>query len=199
MNKLLSSSKHIFKKVISVIVSFVLLTGFSAMVQAEDLSEWQGRWVSAVSLLNTSQVDSELQSAYAEMGKKEGINAADWKANKLKRWNTAIKEVAIDQDSITFTLADGSQVTGRYTYDGSVNTQYGEVTLKWNKFSSQDQGAWQFIMLMEPEFSADRSGLTHFHFRYGNEGFDALQNASVFPTMVAPDTTAAQFAADFAE
>lgn len=171
----------------------------SAVVHAEDLSSWKGSWVSAVSLLNTPDVNNDLRTAYDLQSKKDGISAQKWKANKLSKWNTAIKGMAVDDNVITFTLSDGSQVTGKYTYAGSATTTYGEHELQWSKFTSEDEGAWHAVMLMSPEVSEDRTALTHFHFRYGNDGFEPLQDATVFPTMVAPDTTAAQFAADFAE
>ncbi len=194
--------RHI-RRSVSFIPAILIAAGISfstvASVHAEDLTPWKGEWVSAVSLLNTPAVDSELQSAYEEQGKKDGISAQEWKTNKLSKWNTAIKGVTIDDNDITFTLGDGSQVTGKYTYTGSVTTTYGEHELQWSKFTSKDEGAWRDVMLMTPEVSEDHSALTHFHFRYGNDGIETLQEADVFPTMVAPDTTAAQFAADFAE
>ncbi|EIE2750970.1 ZinT/AdcA family metal-binding protein [Salmonella enterica subsp. diarizonae serovar 48:i:z] len=183
----------------AVIVAAGLSLSAVAGVHAEDLTPWKGNWVSAVSLLNTPAVDSDLQPAYEEQGKKDGISAQEWKTNKLSKWNTAIKGMTVDDDTITFTLGDGSQVTGKYTYAGAVTTTYGEHELQWSKFTSEDEGAWRAVMLMQPEISEDHTALTHFHFRYGNEGFEPLQDAPVFPTMVAPDTTAAQFAADFAE
>lgn len=194
--------RHI-RRSVSFIPAILVAAGLSlsavAGTHAEDLSPWKGSWVSAVSLLNTPAVDSDLQSAYEVQGKKDDISAQEWKANKLSKWNTAIKGMTVDDNAITFILSDGSQVTGKYTYAGSVTTTYGEHELQWSKFTSEDEGAWHAVMLMSPEVSEDRTALTHFHFRYGNDGFEALQNASVFPTMVAPDTTAAQFAADFAE
>lgn len=194
--------RHI-RRSVSFIPAILVAAGLSlsavASVHAEDLTPWKGEWVSAVSLLSTPAVDSDLQSAYEVQGKKDDISAQEWKANKLSKWNTAIKGMTVDDNAITFILSDGSQVTGKYTYAGSVTTTYGEHELQWNKFTSEDEGAWHAVMLMSPEVSEDRTALTHFHFRYGNDGFEALQNASVFPTMVAPDTTAAQFAADFAE
>ncbi|EEH0272126.1 metal-binding protein ZinT [Salmonella enterica] len=194
--------RHI-RRSVSCIPAIIVAAGLSlsavAGVHAEDLSPWKGNWVSAVSLLNTPAVDSDLQPAYEEQGKKDGITAQEWKTNKLSKWNTAIKGMTVDDNTITFTLGDGSQVTGKYTYAGAVTTTYGEHKLQWSKFTSEDEGAWRAVMLMQPEISEDHTALTHFHFRYGNEGFEPLQDATVFPTMVAPDTTAAQFAADFAE
>ncbi|ENB7844839.1 ZinT/AdcA family metal-binding protein [Salmonella enterica subsp. enterica serovar Newport] len=191
------------RRSVSFIPAALVAAGLSlsaiAGVHAEDLTPWKGEWVSAVSLLNTPAMDDELQSAYEEQGKKDGISAQDWKEKKLSKWNTAIKGMTVDDNTITFTLGDGSQVTGKYTYAGAVTTTYGEHELQWSKFTSEDEGVWHAVMLMPPEVSEDHTALTHFHFRYGNDGFEALQNASVFPTMVAPDTTAAQFAADFAE
>ncbi|EEN5590191.1 metal-binding protein ZinT [Salmonella enterica subsp. enterica serovar Mountpleasant] len=193
--------RHI-RRSVSFIPAILVAAGLSlsavAGVHAEDLTPWKGEWVSAVSLLNTSAVDSELQSAYEEQGKKDGISAQKWKANKLSKWNTSIKGMTVDDNTITFTLGDGSQVTGKYTYVGAVTT-HGEHELQWSKFTSEDEGAWRAVMLMQPEISEDHTALTHFHFRYGNDGFEPLQDATVFPTMVAPDTTAAQFAADFTE
>ncbi|EAU5747443.1 hypothetical protein EGD84_21100 [Salmonella enterica] len=194
--------RHI-RRSVSCIPAVIVAAGLSlsavAGVHAEDLSPWKGNWVSAVSLLNTPAVDSDLQPAYEEQGKKDGITAQEWKTNKLSKWNTAIKGMTVDDNTITFTLGDGSQVTGKYTYAGAVTTTYGEHELQWSKFTSEDEGAWRAVMLMQPEMSEDHTALTHFHFRYGNDGFEPLQDATVFPTMVAPDTTAAQFAADFAE
>ncbi|ECO1012916.1 metal-binding protein ZinT [Salmonella enterica subsp. enterica serovar Newport] len=194
--------RHI-RRSVSFIPAVIVAAGLSlsavAGVHAEDLTPWKGNWVSAVSLLNTPAVDSDLQPAYEEQGKKDGITAQEWKTNKLSKWNTAIKGMTVDDNTITFTLGDGSQVTGKYTYAGAVTTTYGEHELQWSKFTSEDEGAWRAVMLMQPEISEDHTALTHFHFRYGNDGFEPLQDAPVFPTMVAPDTTAAQFAADFAE
>ncbi|EIN6983806.1 ZinT/AdcA family metal-binding protein [Salmonella enterica subsp. enterica serovar Enteritidis] len=194
--------RHI-RRSMSCIPAVIVAAGLSlsavAGVHAEDLTPWKGNWVSAVSLLNTPAVDSDLQPAYEEQGKKDGITAQEWKTNKLSKWNTAIKGMTVDDNTITFTLGDGSQVTGKYTYAGAVTTTYGEHELQWSKFTSEDEGAWRAVMLMQPEMSEDHTALTHFHFRYGNDGFEPLQDATVFPTMVAPDTTAAQFAADFAE
>ncbi|EKQ1741691.1 ZinT/AdcA family metal-binding protein [Salmonella enterica] len=194
--------RHI-RRSVSCIPAVIVAAGLSlsavAGVHAEDLTPWKGNWVSAVSLLNTPAVDSDLQPAYEEQGKKDGITAQEWKTNKLSKWNTAIKGMTVDDNTITFTLGDGSQVTGKYTYAGAVTTTYGEHELQWSKFTSEDEGAWRAVMLMQPEMSEDHTALTHFHFRYGNDGFEPLQDATVFPTMVAPDTTAAQFAADFAE
>ncbi|EBL1421896.1 metal-binding protein ZinT [Salmonella enterica] len=194
--------RHI-RRSVSCIPAIIVAAGISlsavAGVHAEDLTSWKGNWVSAVSLLNTPAVDSDLQPAYEEQGKKDGITAQEWKTNKLSKWNTAIKGMTVDDNTITFTLGDGSQVTGKYTYAGAVTTTYGEHKLQWSKFTSEDEGVWHAVMLMQPEISEDHTALTHFHFRYGNDGFEPLQDATVFPTMVAPDTTAAQFAADFAE
>jgi Zn/Cd-binding protein ZinT len=194
--------RHI-RRSVSIIPAILVAAGLSfsavANVHAEDLTPWEGEWVSAVSLLNASAVDSELQSAYEEQGKKDGISAQEWKTTKFSKWNTAIKGMTVDDNTITFTLGDGSQVTGKYTYVGAVTTTHGEHELQWSKFTSEDEGAWRAVMLMRPEISEDHTALTHFHFRYGNDGFEPLQDATVFPTMVAPDTTAAQFAADFAE
>lgn len=194
---------HHIRRSVSFIPAIFVAAGLSlsavASVHAEDLAPWKGEWVSAVSLLSTPAVDSDLQSAYEVQGKKDDISAQEWKANKLSKWNTAIKGMTVDDNAITFILSDGSQVTGKYTYAGSVTTTYGEHELQWSKFTSEDEGAWHAVMLMSPEVSEDHTALTHFHFRYGNDGFEPLQDATVFPTMVAPDTTAAQFAADFAE
>ncbi|EHE7040771.1 metal-binding protein ZinT [Salmonella enterica subsp. enterica serovar Newport] len=194
---------HHIRRSVSFIPAIIVAAGLSlnavAGVHAEDLTPWKGYWVSAVSLLNTPAVDSDLQSAYEEQGKKDGITAQEWKTNKLSKWNTAIKSMTVDNDVITFTLGDGSQVTGKYTYAGAVTTTYGEHELQWSKFTSEDEGVWHSVMLMQPEISEDHTALTHFHLRYGNDGFEPLQDANVFPTMVAPDTTAAQFATDFAE
>ncbi|EAS9163193.1 hypothetical protein EIV61_13310 [Salmonella enterica] len=196
---LLRHIRHSVSFIPAVLVAAGLSLSAVAGVHAEDLTPWKGEWVSAVSLLNTPVVNSELQSAYEEQGKKDDISAQEWKTNKLSKWNTAIKGMKVDDNDITFTLGDGSQVAGKYTYAGSVTTTCGEHELQWSKFTSEDEGAWRDVMLMTPEVSEDHSALTHFHFRYGNDGFEALQEADVFPTMVAPDTTAAQFAADFAE
>lgn len=87
----------------------------------------------------------------------------------------------------------------KYTYADSVTTKHGEHKLVWNKFPSNEEGAWQFIMLMKPEIPTDNSGLTHFHFCYGNERFAALEKIRVFLTIFAPTTTAEQFTANFAE
>lgn len=194
--------RHI-RRFVSFIPTIIVAAGLSlsavAGVHAEDLTPWKGSWVSAVSLLNTPAVDSDLQAAYELQGKKDGITAQEWKTTKLSKWNTAIKGMTVDDNTITFTPGDGSQVTGKYTYVGAVTTTHGEHELQWSKFTSEDEGAWRAVMLMQPEISEDHTALTHFHFRYGNDGFEPLQDASVFPTMVAPDTTAAQFAADFAE
>ena len=183
------------------LLSVLFLAGFSVSANAhtEGLADWKGTWISAVSLLNTPSIDSTLQTTYEELGKKDGVTAQTWKANKLSKWNTAIKGMTIDDNTITFTLGDGSQVSGKYTYAGILTTIYGEHQQSWNKFTTEDEGVWHNIMLMQPEISEDATTLTHFHFRYGNDGFESLQNAAVFPTMVAPETTAAQFAADFAE
>ncbi|ECJ7923153.1 metal-binding protein ZinT [Salmonella enterica] len=79
------------------------------------------------------------------------------------------------------------------------NTTYSEMSLSAETLEDLrcHEGAWRAVMLMQPEISEDHTALTHFHFRYGNDSFEPLQDATVFPTMVAPDTTAAQFAADF--
>ncbi|HGG6757530.1 TPA: ZinT/AdcA family metal-binding protein, partial [Salmonella enterica subsp. enterica serovar Java] len=135
---------HHIRRSVSFIPAILVAAGLSfsavASVHAEDLAPWKGEWVSAVSLLNTLAVDSELQSAYEEQGKKDGISAQEWKTNKLSKWNTAIKGMTIDDNDITFTLGDGSQVTGKYTYAGSVTTTYGEHELQWSKFTSEDEG-----------------------------------------------------------
>lgn len=191
------------RRPMSVFTNLLFSTGlaFSAIacVHAENLTPWKGEWISAVSLLNMPTVDDELQSTYEEIGKKDGISGQEWKTKKLKKWNTAIKGMIVDNDTITFTFPDGSHVTGKYKYSGTVSTTSGEHHLQWQKFTSEDEGAWRNLMLMSPEISEDHTALTHFHFRYGNDGFEKLQNADLFPTMVAPDTTAAQFAVDFAE
>lgn len=183
------------------LLSVLFFAGFSVCANAhtENLADWKGNWISAVSLLNIPSIDSALQTTYDELGKKDGVTAKTWRENKLSKWNTAIKGMTIDGNTITFTLSDSSQVSGKYTYAGSSTTIYGEHQLSWNKFTTEDEGVWHNIMLMQPEISEDATTLTHFHFRYGNDGFESLQNAAVFPTMVAPETTAAQFAADFAE
>lgn len=183
------------------LLSVLFLACFSVCANAhtEDLTDWKGNWVSAVSRLDTPAIDSALQTTYDELGKKDGVTAKTWKENKLSKWRTAIKGMTIADNTITFILGDGSQVSGRYTYAGILTTIYGKHQLSWNKFTTEDEGVWHNIMLMKPEISEDATTLTHFHFRYGNDGFESLQNVTVFPTMVAPEASAAQFAADFAE
>lgn len=184
----------------AVLAISLLALAMSASVHAEDnLNEWKGQWISGVSLLNKSEFDQALQAAYKEQGEKEGISGDEWKQKKMTRWNTAIQAMNITDDNITFTLSGDKQVSGHYRPAGDVTTKFGEHELKWHKFTSDDQGVWRFIMLMEPEKSDDHEELTHFHFRYGNDNFGALETATVFPTMVAPDTTAEQFAHDFAD
>ncbi|ECP4390028.1 metal-binding protein ZinT, partial [Salmonella enterica] len=141
----------------AVIVAAGLSLSAVAGVHAEDLTPWKGNWVSAVSLLNTPAVDSDLQPAYEEQGKKDGITAQEWKTNKLSKWNTAIKGMTVDDNTITFTLGGGSQVTGKYTYAGAVTTTYGEHELQWSKFTSEDEGVWHAVMLMQPEVSEDHT------------------------------------------
>lgn len=108
---------HTIKNYTFTLLSVLFLAGFSVSANAhtEGLADWKGTWISAVSLLNTPSIDSALQTTYDELGKKDGVTGQAWKANKLSKWNTAIKGMTIDDNTITFTLSDGSQVSGKYT------------------------------------------------------------------------------------
>jgi hypothetical protein len=111
----------------------------------------------------------------------------------------------ISGETITYYESDGvtTRATCTYRSEGEETATFEGSSLEWNKFSLKagDSGCNEYRYLITTQVHSHGDGLTHWHFRYGTNGFDDLINNSDYamwwPTAALKENTAQDLADDY--
>lgn len=160
-----------------------------------ELSAWNGTWNSMMTLLD----EPDFEAAYPTLAKayEEETTAEEVKADYAESYRSDFAAVVIENDNVTFYVApaasDGALAgeavfTGTYSEQG-VEPVIGEgYSYAWYKFMAAEEGPYQYLLMLPVD---TEEGFTHWHFRYGGEGFEVLLALDEWwPTAIEPQTTA---------
>jgi Zn/Cd-binding protein ZinT len=114
-------------------------------------------------------------------------------------YRTDFASMVVDDNTISFFSAPATAngeiagevlFTGTYTAEGLESISEDGYSYAWYKFKANEEGPYQYLLLLPPE-SEEEEGFTHWHYRYGSDGYVALLSLDKWwPTAVLPKTTA---------
>lgn len=156
--------------------------------EAVSLADWEGEWNNMGGYLDREEV----QGAFKTLAEKEKTDEATAKAAYLEKRACEFDGLKIEGDKITFLStfpSEGGDVKGEGTYKfvEAKEVPHGNMTLSWNVFEAEGDGAPYKYLLMMPIHGEE--ALTHFHMRYGNDKDELLAKEGWFPTFVKPTST----------
>lgn len=140
-------------------------------IEDRSLSEFEGSWQSLEPLLLNGDLDEYVEHRAEENGQDE----ADTRSELEEKWACDAVQIDIEGDEITFTYADGTTVTGEYTYAGyvPVYADDGDITGVRYQFETDSEEAPKYVQFNDHGHEpADE--VAHFHIYFGDESFDAL-------------------------
>ena len=153
----------------------------SAEIHADDikdrsLAEFNGEWQSLYPVLMAGNLEEYVEHQAEEKGKSE----TEMKAEIAAKWNCGVKAVTVKDNKITITYDNGKTVTGKYSYAGyAVKTNdEGKITNVRYKFESKDKKAPKYVMFNDHSY-APAEKVAHFHFYFGNNGFDEFMDSKI--------------------
>lgn len=162
-----------------------------------ELREWNGTWNSMYGLLSAP----EFEEAYPKLAEQydEPMTPEAVKENYETSYKTDFLAMVVDGDTIKFydqaaaidgSLAGDPIYTGTYHAEGNSPVIGEGYSYAWYQFKADEEGPYQYIVMLPPE-SAEEEGFAHWHYRVGNESFDALlQMEEWWATSILPETTA---------
>lgn len=164
----------------------------SAVIHADDikdrnLAEFNGEWKSLYSHLMADELEEYVEHQAEEKGKSE----KEMKAEIAAKWNCGVKKVNVKGNKITLVYDNGKTVTGKYSYSGYAvkKNDAGEITNVRYKFESKDKNVPTFVMFNDHGY-APASSVAHFHFYFGNNGFEEFMDSKVNSYFVASKLSA---------
>ncbi|MCR4948654.1 MAG: zinc ABC transporter substrate-binding protein, partial [Treponema sp.] len=151
------------------------------------LAEFNGEWKSLYSHLMADELEEYVEHQAEEKGKSE----KEMKAEIAAKWNCGVKKVNVKGNKITIVYDDGKTVTGRYSYSGYAvkKNDAGEITNVRYKFESKEKNVPTFVMFNDHGY-APASSVAHFHFYFGNNGFEEFMDSKVNSYFVASKLSA---------
>lgn len=164
---------------------------------ALELKTWNGTWNSMTALLDAPAFEAAYP-VFAENDEEE-TTAAQVKADYTESYHSDFSTLVIEGSQITFyeipAASDGAVqgevlFTGTYRIEG-IEPIFGDgYSYAWYKFKTEEEGPYQYLMMLPVE-SEEEEGFAHWHFRYGDESFEALLAMEHWwPTAIKPQTTA---------
>ncbi|MDR2401160.1 MAG: ZinT/AdcA family metal-binding protein [Deferribacteraceae bacterium] len=175
------------------LLSLTVFIGYGCSSDDDDnnapqtLSEWSGTWPAATAWLSHTDVKTAIDAAASA----NGVTSNFLNASYEKMIGIDFDKMEISGSAITYT-AGANSLTVNYDFSG----KFGEGEEAWYAFESSDAAAGnkKYLILLPPEQHSDDTPL-HWHFRYGDTGFDNLLNNAVwYGTVFSGDTTDASVA-----
>lgn len=178
-----------------------------AMMLPPPLAGWSGeegaQWISTHTLLD----DSAMDVAYTTIAEAAGSNYSpdDVKQAMEIMLQTSFSAIDVGDSTITFTPDPaGDPFTCEYRSVGQENVTWGESAFVWHKREtiSTDTACTAYTAIVATDVHHHGDSAPHWHLRYGDSSFDGLMNdpyhATWWPSLVAAETTAQQFADELA-
>ncbi|KXT77628.1 zinc ABC transporter substrate-binding protein AdcA [Streptococcus sp. DD13] len=149
-------------------------------VKDRSLSDYEGKWQSVYPLLENGTLDQVFD--YKAKLKKDKT-AAEYKAYYQKGYQTAISEIDIKGDAMTF-IVNGEKKTYHYKYAGKHTLTYkkGNRGVRYLfEATEADAGEYKYIQFSDHQIAPSKAA--HFHIFMGGESQDALyQQLENWPT-----------------
>jgi len=172
------------------------------------LAQWNGEWKGMQTFLDSPTMDSAYEAVASQVS---GYTADGVKMFMKSMYNSDVASMKIQGNSILFTVEDSnstekerktSTVTRTYASKGTV-PMTGYEGSYWHQFEATNEGSGGYTYVVTTTAHADSpDSMKHWHFRCGNESFEALTDSSLamwWPTMVAGETTTEAAAQDTME
>lgn len=150
-------------------------------IKDRSLIEFNGEWKSLYPMLQNGELDSYVE----EHSKEHNEDFQEVKNELQEKWESDIKTIKINNDTITFEKIDGSIEEAKYEYKGYsiVKDEDGEIKNVRYRFATEDNVTSKFVEFNDHEYMPVEA-VEHFHIYVGNENFEALDNSKNNPYFV---------------
>ncbi|MDR1867478.1 MAG: ZinT/AdcA family metal-binding protein [Treponema sp.] len=162
-----------------------------------ELAQWAGTWNAMTNVLDDPGLNKTFVegAAYIQYVHSKTITADGLKQVFAPMLRTDFKSCKIEGD--TFTVYTETDLQGTATH---ITYTYKGESEGWHRFEGNQSGRYKYLAAYLPERDSTGNTAEHFHFRYGADGFDALEaNPSWMATVMLKGTTIAQLAASLKE
>jgi Zn/Cd-binding protein ZinT len=201
--------KRVLSTILALTLCLFILNCKNESDDEPELAKWAGTWNPIYGYLDDSGLDAIFQSQYDALpdAYKTQITSVDALRNMTKALaQTDFGSFVIQGDKITFYDQKQTQKnplgnvveTVTYTFKGIKHDVYGgDEDFEVSAFEGDTAGVHKYLLIEEAERDTP-TGPLHFHFRYGNIGFDDLlmtptdNHSGWYPTIVRYDTTIAE-------
>ncbi|UTH12748.1 metal-binding protein ZinT [Macrococcus equipercicus] len=157
-----------------------------AEVQDRQLTDWQGDWQSVYPLAK----DGILDEVFTHKAEDGDMTAEEYKKYYLKGYQTTVKRIVIDGQSITF-YDNNKKLQADYTYDGYELLTYDKgnrgVRFIFKK-TSGDAGAPSYVQFSDHNISPKKA--SHYHIYMGDDRAALLKELENWPTYYFSDMSA---------
>lgn len=144
-----------------------------ADVKDRELKDWAGEWQSVYPYLTDGTLDPVMEK---KAEKKPEKSAEEYKQYYETGYKTDVKEIKIDDTTITFIKEDGTELKGEYKSAGYEILTYESgkrgVRYLFDKVGG-DEEAFQSIQFSDHNIEPT-PGLTHYHIYFANETQEEL-------------------------
>ncbi len=140
-------------------------------IEDRSLEEFEGSWQSLEPLLAAGDLDEYVEHRAEENGQ----DVEETRSELEAKWACEAVQIDIEGDEITFTYADGTTVTGEYTYACfvPVYADDGDITGVRYQFETDSEDAPKYVQFNDHGHEPSDE-VAHFHIYFGDESFDAL-------------------------
>ncbi len=144
-------------------------------IKDRTLADFAGEWSSLWPMMKDGTLDAYCTHQAQEDGDPQ-TTADTYRELYTAAWACDMQSVWVDGDTILFTGLDGTTSSGRYTYAGyAVKTdEEGQLSVRY-QFETEDDGAPHYVQFCDHGHAPGAA--EHFHFYFGDDGFDALTAA----------------------
>ncbi|MBQ7639022.1 MAG: zinc ABC transporter substrate-binding protein [Clostridia bacterium] len=165
-------------------------------VKDRSLDEFNGEWKSLFPMLEDGELDEYIEHEAEEDGEAE----ENVKKTLAEKWACEAVKISINGGSVTFVFADGKTVSAEYKYAGYslIRAEDGDVTGVRYQFETDSSDAPKYIQFNDHCHEPSEE-IGHFHFYFGNEGFNALSDSATDPLFFAAAASAGDILGELTE
>lgn len=140
-------------------------------VQDRPLSDWEGDWQSAYSLV----LDGSLDEAWEHKSEDGKMTAEEYKEYYTKGYKSDYSAISIHDDHIKFTDNDGNVTESDYEYTGYYIQNWSTGTkAAMYRFEAVDKESGAPVYIEFNDHIIEPEKAEHFHIRMSNESYDAI-------------------------
>ncbi len=167
----------------------------AADIKDQTLADSNGKWKTLLPLAQSGELDAFFEHEAEE----EGSTTEEAKAEYLEKWACDAVTIKVEDDTISFTTADGTACSAVYTYAGyaPVLADDGDISAVRYQFTTDSADAPKYVQFND--HGHEPGEVEHFHIYFGNDNFEALLKAESNPFFVPADLSAAGIMSELAE